>query len=102
MINYIITIFFVVCMCLILMKLYDLVNNKQYTKKDYFQKSVIFGICSTITIITYNFVSKYMVLNSSDIKKSPILQSGGNLNISPNTDFSPVNKLRFNSSTPTF
>ena len=101
MFNYILTIIFTTIISLVLMKIYDIMNNKQYTKKDYFQKSVIFSIVSTISVFVFSFIDYYL---NSNISKPTVL-NGGNLNeFSPssNTNFSPINKLRFNSSTPTF
>ena len=95
------TIIFTTIISLVLMKIYDIMNNKQYTKKDYFQKSVIFSIVSTISVFVFSFIDYYL---NSNISKPTVL-NGGNLNeFSPssNTNFSPINKLRFNSSTPTF
>ena len=101
MINYVLTIILTTLISLILMKVYDIMNNKQYTKKDYFQKGVTFSIVSSISIILFSFVNGKLYSNTTQ----PTVLNGGNLNNftpSANTNFSPINNLKFKSSTPTF
>ena len=76
-------------------------NNKQYTKKDYFQKGVTFSIVSSISIFLFTFLNNKLYSNTT----RPTILNGGNLNNftpSANTNFSPINNLKFKSSTPTF
>jgi ABC-type Mn2+/Zn2+ transport system permease subunit len=101
MFNYILTVILTIMISLLLMKVYDIMNNKQYTKKDYLQKGILFSIVSSISIFIFSLVNEKLYSNIT----KPTVLNGGNLQDftpSTNTNFSPINNLKFKSTTPTF